>query len=317
MIALDALRYILAGLSVIPFDRTAKMPVGRLLPTDPATGKSSWSVFRTRQPTPAEVAAWFAPGRATALAVVAGAVSGGLEILDFDAPELFSPWQRRVHAQAPGLVEQLPIVQSQSGGFHVYYRCAEIQGSQKLAEDPTRPKRTLIETRGEGGCAIAPPSAGYRLLSGSLLDIPVLTPAERAGLHAAARSFDQVDRERPARPSRRSTARPAASGLRPGDDFNQRGDLHALLTGAGWQLVRFNGGEEYWRRPGKRRRGWSATYLPGDNGGCFYVFSSNAAPFEPNQAYTPFAVYTLLAHGGDYRAAAQALRAQGYGGEQR
>ena len=36
-----------------------------------------------------------------------------------------------------------------------------------------------------------------------------------------------------------------------------------------------------------------------------YVFSSNAAPFEPNQAYSPFAVYTLLEHGGDWERAAR------------
>jgi len=44
-----------------------------------------------------------------------------------------------------------------------------------------------------------------------------------------------------------------------------------------------------------------------------YVFSSNAAPFEPGKAYGPFAVYALLEHHGDFAAAARALRAEGYG----
>src|SRR5690606_31760878 len=47
----------------------------------------------------------------------------------------------------------------------------------------------------------------------------------------------------------------------------------------------------------------------------FYMFSANAAPFEPNRAYSPFAVYTLLNHGGDFEAAAGALRAEGYGAD--
>src|SRR5690606_29768817 len=44
-----------------------------------------------------------------------------------------------------------------------------------------------------------------------------------------------------------------------------------------------------------------------------YVFSTNAAPFEPDRAYWPLAVYALLEHGGDFTAAAAALRAEGYG----
>ncbi len=44
-----------------------------------------------------------------------------------------------------------------------------------------------------------------------------------------------------------------------------------------------------------------------------HVFSSNAAPFEPSQTYTPFAVYALLEHGGNFTEAAKSLARQGYG----
>ena len=45
----------------------------------------------------------------------------------------------------------------------------------------------------------------------------------------------------------------------------------------------------------------------------FFVHSSNAAPFEPGRAYSAFAVYTRLEHGGDFTAAAAALHAEGMG----
>ncbi|QDU71057.1 DUF3987 domain-containing protein [Mucisphaera calidilacus] len=97
-------------------------------------------------------------------------------------------------------------------------------------------------------------------------------------------------------------------GARPGDDFNHRGDVRAVLAEHGW--VRTKGGEnEYWRRPGKNA-GTSATLKDG----VFYVFSSNAAPFEPDRGYAPFAVYALLNHGGDYELAASSLAMKGYGG---
>ncbi|GEM_PF-229414 len=94
---------------------------------------------------------------------------------------------------------------------------------------------------------------------------------------------------------------------RPGDDFNVRGDVRAVLENAGWSLARA-GENEYWRRPGKTS-GWSATLKDR----VFYVFTSNASPFEPNTAYSPFAVYTLLNHGGDYDQAAGMLRLQQFG----
>src|SRR5690606_25763319 len=106
-------------------------------------------------------------------------------------------------------------------------------------------------------------------------------------------------------PAQRQRAQ--AAGGRPGDEFNERGDVREVLLRHGWELVR--GGEnEYWRRPGKEQ-GWSATL----RGGVLYVFSSNAAPFEPDRAYAPFTVFALLEHGGDFGAAAAALRTQGFG----
>jgi hypothetical protein len=96
---------------------------------------------------------------------------------------------------------------------------------------------------------------------------------------------------------------------RPGDDFSARGDVRAVLQKAGWTLVK-PGENEYWRRPGKDR-GWSATLKDR----VFYVFSSNASPFLPSKAYDPFAVYTMLEHGGLFPKAAAALRAEGYGSD--
>jgi hypothetical protein len=248
------------------------------------------------------------------VAIVTGAVSGGLTVLDFDAPALFAPWVEQVQPQAPALVSTLPVVQTPSGGYHVYLRCAGVvQGNQKLAVDPARPggKYTLIETRGEGGYVLAPPSTGYTLLQGDLTAIPVVDARAYALLLDAARHFSRAA-VAPHRPTR---ARPARSrdGSRPGDDFNRRGDVLPILERHGWRRVRQRGAESYWRRPGKRL-GHSATYNYG-NTRCFYVFTTNAPPFEPERAYSPFAVFALLEHGGDYRAAARRLRRLGYGAQ--
>jgi hypothetical protein len=130
--------------------------------------------------------------------------------------------------------------------------------------------------------------------------LPVLTEEQRITLLDAAWELNEW-----AEPVEPPTP-PANISDRPGDEFNRRADPRDVLRRHGWTLVR-GGDNEYWRRPGKAD-GCSATLKDG----VFYVFSTNAAPFEPNRAYAPFAVYALLEHGGDFTAAALALSARGY-----
>jgi hypothetical protein len=109
----------------------------------------------------------------------------------------------------------------------------------------------------------------------------------------------------------KSIGRRASVGERPGDDFNRRADWQAILLPHGWVPVYRRGDTVYWRRPGKRE-GLSAT-TNFANSGLLHVFTSSAPPFRPDTSYSPFSAYTLLAHGGDFKAAARALQAEGYG----
>src|SRR5262249_39576105 len=117
---------------------------------------------------------------------------------DFDRPGLFDDFQRLVEEAAPGLVARLPRVATPGGGAHLYYYCDVIGTSQKLAKDEKG--KTLIETRGQGGYVLAPPSPAcchpdgkpYVHVAGPALpDIPRITSDEREALLTAARSFDR------------------------------------------------------------------------------------------------------------------------------
>ncbi|MCC6910052.1 MAG: AAA family ATPase [Phycisphaerales bacterium] len=291
---------------------------------------SEWKPYQSRLPSREELARWF-DGSATALCLVCGAVSGNLEMIDFDlGGEAFEPWRRAVESMAPGLVDRLVIESTPSGGRHVIYRCDQpISGNTKLAQrrievgadEPVvvgckehKPRRdsggawvitiTMIETRGEGGLFLCAPSDGYGILHGELAAPPVITSDERDILLGCAWALDET---RPLDIDTPSAVSDDAVTSRPGDDFNRRGDPRAVLLSHGWTLVQ-RGENEHWCRPGKSA-GTSATLKDG----VFYVFSTNAAPFEAQQGYSPFAVYALLEHGGDFTAAASALASQGYG----
>jgi hypothetical protein len=134
-------------------------------------------------------------------------------------------------------------------------------------------------------------------------------------LFDAARSFNKWIEPVSVTTGRPTPSTAASEGDRPGDDFERRASWRDILTPHGWVCVGRSGKEEYWRRPGKSE-GSSATVNYADSG-LLYVFSTNAAPFEDGKAYSKFAAYTCLNHGGDYTASSRALRALGYGGHGR
>ena len=296
----SAKKYLSAGLSVIPADRKSKRPMTN----------GSWKTWAQRLPTSTEVEAWFANSY-DAMAIVCGKVSGNLECMDFDNKgELYAAWKEKIDKD---LAARLVVEQSQGGGYHVLYRTSEpVDGNLKLARGVRDGKlTTLIETRGEGGLFLCCPTEGYVLRQGKFAHIPTIEPAEREAFLNAARSLDEQVRP---------MGQPASSGAnvgqlggfvsRPGDDFSERGDIQPYLTAAGWQFVKKTpDGNEHWRRPGKDSGGASATLKKN----VFYVFSSNAAPFEPGAGYSAFQVYAILEHRGDFTRAAAALFEKGYG----
>jgi Bifunctional DNA primase/polymerase, N-terminal len=294
-------RLVRAGVSVIPIGRNKRPAI------------ASWKPYQARPATVAELAEWFS-GRDVGLAIVAGPVSGNTEVLDIDDIATLKPWYAYVEAVAPGLISRLVVVETPTGGRHLYYRCATIQGNMKLAVNANR--EVMIETRGEGGYSVIPPSPAwchpdrkpYVLRQGDLAHTPTITPEERAILLNGARALTQsVEPERVYAP-RQPTA---TDGTRPGDLFAAQATWEDILLPHGWRVVARRGEVTFWRRPGKRERGSSATtnYAGSD---VLYVFSSNASPFDPETAYTKFAAYALLDHGGDFQAAAHTLARTGF-----
>lgn len=260
-----------------------------------------WKEFQDRLPLPTELAVWF---KGTPSLAILGGVVTCLDLDTKNAPAGFlEDWMARAESAglAP-LLERLIQQETPSGGRHYVFRCPQEVRNLKLAEDAEH--QTLIETRGQGGYFLAFPSKGYTLTRGDFAEIPEVTVEERDELFTFARSFGYV-----APPEERHEPKARAAGeVAPGEDFNARGDVPALLTSYGWQQIR---GSCYWTRPGKKR-GVSASWNR-DGNGHFVCFTSNAHPFDPSTSYTAFAVLALIAHGGDYAEAASALRRNGFG----
>ncbi len=307
-----AFTYRAAGLSVIA-TRTDKTPV------------MAWKQYQDAPATDEQLGVmFFDTDIARSLGVVCGAVSGGLECIDFDsAGAAFKPWRELVAADDPALLDVIAMARTPSGGLHIIYRCPEavIPGSHKLAmrSAPTAElpgaQNVLIETRGEGGYFCAAPSPGYEFIQRSLTCIPSVSVQQREIMLRSARFLNEV--EQPSEmPILAKPALPTADNhYRPGDDYNQKCDrvrLGELLARHGWRFWRENGSNLAWTRPGKNK-GISATLRNIGGVEVFYVFTSSSS-FSPMRGYSPFQVYAILEHGGDHAAAAAELNRQGYGG---
>lgn len=299
-----------AGISVVPV-----LPDGRKRPA------VRWHIYQCCLATPREIARWFGHEE-HGLALITGAISGGLEALDFDSLAIYEAWSERVWQWGYGaLVDRLTggYLEATPRGVHLLYRCCPAEPNQKLASVPVdgpQRMRTLIETRGEGGLVIVAPSGGgvhpsgepYVLLAGGISSLPTLSAEERQILFAATRSFDQMTAGLALNGERRHSRTALAQRERPGDRYNRRASWAEVLEPHGWKRLATRGGESYWQRPGKQDSGVSATtnYQGSD---LLYVFSTSTV-FEAGRAYSKFAAYAILQHGGDFRAAARALAAR-------
>lgn len=146
----QALDLMSEGFSVLPCVARQKEPAIR------------WKKYQSYRADEEMIREWFGGITDYNLAIVCGAVSGGLVVLDFDDEDLYTKWRR-----SNTVPDGTPIVRS-SRGFHVYVRTDRAIDSHKVRG---------LDILGEGHYVLAPPSlhpsgARYELIEGSFSTIP-------------------------------------------------------------------------------------------------------------------------------------------------
>lgn len=300
------------------------IPVYPAYPADTpgGKGKAPWGVtggFKGATTDPDQIKTWWEKNPSASVAIPTGKPSG-IYVLDVDSKNDHTGTiiaRMKVKSKAEwidGLFKKMPRVVTFNKGLHFYFRSQEDLPTENLAEAQRIDGKggVIIETRAKGAAILVPPSKGYGFESGGFDSIPILTQKEIETLLSFCRSFNEVTKKpkhvTPVARIREEVA--TLPQLSPGDDYNARGDVEAILKKHGWTTH----GDKRWTRPGKGD-GCSATLNAPECPGMLYVFSSSAPPFNSNESYKPFAVYALLEHEGDFSAATKALRAGGYGGE--
>ena len=261
------------------------------------------------------------------IALVCGAISGNLEVLDFDfdAENVFWQWQESLPFR---IQAEMTAVRTGGGGYHVIYRCDRICRCTKIAM--TLEQQVIIESRGEGGYVVAAGSPAavhssgqlYQQIQGDPLPaIPTITPADRKLMWEAAAAFDQQPQrtfeeyvKQAAKRRQPKTFSDYCSDNTPWRDFDRRGDWGAIVGAAGWTSI----DGINWLHPAAKSKLSAAVRTSEKTGDeVLVVFSTNAGPLAPIGA-TPAPLESLkhltaLFFGGDRSAAAKTLIQKGFG----
>lgn len=146
------LSYYEYGWSLIPIRAGTKLPAIR-----------SWKQYQTKRPDKSQLRTWFGNNKYTSLAVVCGAVSGGLAVLDLDSEQRCQWW----HREHSDLAESLPTAKT-TKGLHVYFR-----------SEPFRKQNgDEVDLLCEGAYAVLPPSPNKEWLIPLNGELPLLNPFE-------------------------------------------------------------------------------------------------------------------------------------------
>lgn len=307
--------------------------------------------FETSKPTENEMRQWWDNSNPCGLAILHGSISGFSEMLEAESLEDLEEFKQSLEDHGLSYIfEKLTLqVASPGGGVHFIYRCPELgslertPGNERLASRyllddsgnliPNRKKtgeitkgyrqKPKLETRAQGGYAIVPGSPlevhpsrkPYALISGSFDAVPEITLEERKALFEIARLCEAIEKE----PVREKASTPTVYsehlGEKAGEHYNRSATpemLLDLLEDMGATAVK-QGDRYLVARPGKNIREGHSAVLGGGGGNAFYNWSTSWGEFEPEKTYSPFGVYAIAKHGGDFTAAAKDLGLQGYG----
>ena len=248
----------------------------------------------------------------------------GVEAIDIDVKHdpdktIGKKWFEWVNLQMSGCeaMKQCVIQKTKSNGWHVIYRTSTQEGNRKLAYLEGS-KEAVIETRGVGGLLFVAPTPGYEVKRGDLKTIPEIPDKARECFFRCSADFSTRDEavfEKVAETAsaQKNSQTVTVSGVKPGEAFNQSHDVLEMAEKYGWRATSKSGAIIHLTRPGSKSGDIHASIVTTKTGERrFYPFTTST-DYDAQKCYSPFSMYAIEEHRGDFSAAAKALAQSGYG----
>lgn len=199
--------------------------------------------------------------------------------------------------------DKFVIYKTINNGYHILFRCKEIEGNKKLAKLQGN-DQAIFETRGKGGYVFV-----YDRKVGKLdyTEIKEISAAERECLFECAKIYDYKEPE-PDAPKVDKAHQPEANKLSTWDDYNAKNNVLDLIADE-MSIVRVLNTRTVVKRHGATSP--HSGYVFKDTG-LLYLFSTGTQ-YPAEKALSPFAVYAHKYHRGDFSEAARELYREGYG----
>lgn len=248
------------------------------------------------------------PGKGTpdGVAILCGLKwSSGFVCIDFDLKngdgvDFFEEWFGLVPQD---LQSRLTVARTPSGGYHAYVKIDFEVRSEKLARNAE--KKDLIETRGEGGYCIVPPSKGYTLIQNKISTTPKITKEEWDTLISIARCFNDYV------PEEHITYVPKGGpveGDSPLNRYDSEVSPQEILEGLGYRALHSHKTQIHYNRPDARNKnGVDATVYVDQNVIHFWSPVSNASLPDTDRNYKPSQFLVFTQYDGDFSRAAKDL----------
>lgn len=279
----------------------------------------SWKALQTKPYTPEEFAIRYrfqGDGHSEATQGI-GLVCGynGLEVIDVDLkvfptlPEQQAFWEELLSFLRDNIDDfdrKFVIYKTRNQGYHILYRCDAPAGNTKLAVLKGH-TGAVIETRGVGGYVFVYDNRISRL---GYSEIQHIEDRDRSALWQICRTFHYISDE--AQPddsaARRTAPEYTGENLTPWADYNRR-HTWSDVVGDQFEVIRVMSKLTVIKYPGTSAP--HSGYVYRDSGGVFLFSTATEYPHE--RLLFPFHLYAYRHHRGDFKKAAAALYAEGYG----
>lgn len=281
------------GYSIIPVDES-KRPIGK------------WTKYQNESRTSDEVELLNSP--------LYGAVTGfnDLEVIDIDLKvfpslqERKTWWEEYLNFLTDNIEEffnKVVISKTRNGGFHILYKCKKVQGNTKIACLEGM-NQAIIESRGTGGMVVLYENF---VNEREYHNIEYITEEERDIIWSISRTYDYKDIKEVELP-KKSEYISNDLEITPWEDYNSKHTAFDIISDE-FEIIRQTSKSYVVRRNGAESP--HSGYIFKDSG-CLFLFSTGTQ-YPAEKLLSPFNLYTIKNHFGDYTESARELYKKGYG----